>query len=159
MNDARYEDAVFSDRPLRIAATDPDDISVISALIQDAVGLAGEVAWLRRRRRVVLLVNRFRWEDHEVAARQGRAFERVRTALVFDDVLAMRSLGLDPADKDTVYALLSLTFEPGEDGTGRVVMTLAGDGELALEVEALDARLIDLTRPWVAQGAPSHDPD
>ena len=49
-----------------------------------------------------------------------------------------------------VLSLLSLGFEPGPDGTGRVVLVLAGDGAVALEVECLNATLRDVTRPYLA---------
>ncbi|MEM0987397.1 MAG: DUF2948 family protein [Pseudomonadota bacterium] len=156
MSDARYEDAQFADRPLKIAAADADDLQVISTLVQDAVGLAADIAWMPRRRRFVMLLNRFRWEDREAATRDRRSFERVRAALVAEDVRRVRSQGLDPNDKDTVYSVLNLAFEPGEDGTGTIHVTLAGDGELVLEVETLDLKLSDLTRPWQARGAPDH---
>ena len=59
---------------------------------------------------------------------------------------------------DMVLSILSLTFTPGEDGMGRVEITLAGDGAIALEVEAVNAALQDVTRPYVAPSrkAPEH---
>jgi len=55
--------------------------------------------------------------------------------------------------------LLSLSFEPGQDGAGRLEITLAGDGAVALDVEVLDVTLQDVTRPYIAQSrsAPSHN--
>ena len=157
--DASFLDVAFSDRPLRLAAETAEDLDVISTLAQDAVGQVGDIAWMPRRRRLVLLVNRFRWEDHDAAARQRRAFERVRTALVFDSVLGVRSNGLDPADRETVFSILRIGFEPAEEPGGRVVIDVAGDGALAVSVECLDARLVDLSRPWSARGAPDHQLD
>lgn len=159
MTDATFEDGAFSDQPLKLAAAGADDLTVVSALVQDAVGVTREISWMPRRHRLVLLVNRFRWEDREAADREGRASERVRSAIVIDGVLGVRAKGLDPQERETVYALLSVSFEAGEDGAGVLVLTLAGDGELALDVEMLDLRLIDLTRPWEASGQPDHDPD
>ncbi|MEO8531846.1 MAG: DUF2948 family protein, partial [Deltaproteobacteria bacterium] len=62
-------------------------------------------------------------------------------------------------DKDTIYSLLSLAFTPGEDGTGTLELTLAGDGAIRLEVEALDVTLKDMTRPYKALSGkrPNHD--
>jgi len=161
MTDARFEDAGFADQPLRLAIQEPDDLPVVSALIQDAVGLAGEISWMPRRRRLAILLNRFRWEDREAAEKQRRGFERVRSALVFDSVRAVRTSGLDPAEKDMIYAVLQISFAPGEDGAGTVTLDLAGDGMLALDVECLDGRVIDLSRPWLANasGAPDHELD
>lgn len=154
--DARFEDG--AERPLRLRAEAAEDLAVVSALLQDAVAQTAEIAWARRRRRFSLLVNRFRWEDAEDARRQGRPFERVRTLLMFDDVLAARSDGIDPADRETVLELLSIDFAPGEDGTGTIRLVFAGDGEIALDVECIDATLADVTRPYEAPSgrAPTH---
>lgn len=158
-DDARFEDAPLSDRPLRLRAETADDLQVVSALVQDAVGKVGDVAWLPKKRRLVVLMNRFRWEDAASARGARRPFERVRTALTLDGVMAVKARGISPADREAVYALLALDFEPGEDCSGRIVARLAGGAELAAEVECLDASLEDLTRPWqaVAAGAPDHD--
>ena len=151
MADARFRDG--EEGPLRLLAQGAADMPVLSALLQDAVLTAGDMYYDRRRRRFAALVNRFRWEDRDEAAREGRPFERVRSLLAVEDVLAAKVMGIDPARKDEVLSILSLGWEPGEDGTGRLTLILAGDGAVALEVEALDARLEDVTRPYIA---PSH---
>ena len=123
---------------------------MVSALLQDAVGETAEIAWSRRHRRFTLLLNRFRWEDAPAAERQRRPFERVRAVLAVDSVLRARTSGLDPQDRGLVLELLAIAFDPGEDGAGTLRLILAGDGEIALEVECLDVRLADVTRPYVA---------
>lgn len=157
MEDARFEDGASADTPLRLMIETEEDLKVASALLQDAVGTAGDVSWMPRRRRMALAVNRFRWEDREAADKQRRPYERVRSTLVIDSVLSVKTRGLDPSDTETTFALLGMAFEPGEDGAGRLVLQLAGDGDLALEVECLDLRLSDVSVPWVAKaGAPDH---
>ncbi|WP_050526283.1 DUF2948 family protein [Pseudorhodobacter aquimaris] len=148
MSDARFEDG--ADSPLALMVAEAADVEVISALLQDAVFAGGDMRYDAKRREFALLLNRFRWEDRDAAERTGRAYERVRTVLMFRDVLAVQTQGIDPKDPDTVLSLLAISFEPGEDGAGRVVLTLAGDGALALKVEALNADLRDVTRPYVA---------
>ena len=156
MADARFEDGDVA--PLRLIAQSAADVPVISALLQDAVLPVGEMRLDRKRRRLVALVNRFRWEDREAALNAGRPYERVRSLLTIEDVLAAQTLGVDLSSRDTVLSILSLDWQPGQDGTGRLVLTLAGDGAVALEVEALDARLDDVTKPYVAPSrrAPDH---
>ncbi len=155
MSDASFEDG--AEAPLRLQARDSEDLKVISALVQDAVFPATEMAWDRRRRRFALLVNRFRWEDGTRAARAGD-FERVQSLLVVSDVLGVASQGIDRNDPDLVLSVLTLDFLPGEDGAGHVSLTLAGDGEIRLAVECLDVALRDVTRPYRAPSgrAPSH---
>jgi hypothetical protein len=156
MDDARFEDA--AERPLRLKAETPEDLAVLSALLQDAVGKVGDVVWMRRRRRLVVFLNRFRWEDRDAAARAGRPFERVRSALLIDSALAVRAMGVAPGRKDQTVSLLSIDFEPGEDCAGVVHLILAGDGEIAIDVECLDISVADVTRPYLAPSgkAPEH---
>ena len=155
MADARFRDG--EEGPLRLLAQEASDVPVLSALVQDAVLTAGDMSYDRRRRRFAALVNRFRWEDRDEAAREGRPFERVRSLLAVEDVLAAKVMGIDPGQKDEILSILSLAWEPGEDGTGRLILILAGDGAVALEVEALDVRLEDVTRPYIAPSR--HVPD
>lgn len=157
MSDARFEDG--GEAPLRLVAQDAEDLKIISALLQDAVLPVTELKLDAKRRRFALMLNRFRWEDRDQAEHVGRSYERVRSVLVVEDVRKVQSMGIDRADKDLVLSLLSMSFEPGLDGTGRLILTLAGDGAVALDVEALDVRLDDVTRPYRAPSGkiPSHD--
>jgi hypothetical protein len=159
MSDARFEDGV--ERPLRLAAETPEDLAVLSALAQDAVSTVADVGWMPRRRLFTLLVNRFRWEDAQAAERERRPFERVRALLSVRSALRVRSHGLDPADRDTVFSVLALEFAPGADGAGTLRILLAGDGEIAVDVECLDVAFADVARPHVALAgrAPAHKAD
>ena len=148
MNDATFADG--EDRPLRLRALDAEDLGVIAALTQDAVFPASDMVWKTDRRRFAILLNRFRWEDAALAEARGRAFERVRSVLSIEDVQAVRSTGVPKGDADTVLSLLGLTFRAGEDGQGTIVLTLAGDGEIEVRVEALEVLLRDVTRPYRA---------
>lgn len=157
MSDARFEDG--GEAPLRLVAQDADDLRVVSTLLQDGVLPVTEMKHDPKHRRFALMVNRFRWEDRDEAERLGRAYERVRSVLVVEDVLKVRSMGFDRGDKDLVLSVLSLDFVPGVEGTGCLTVTLAGDGAIALDVEALDVRLDDVTRPYRAPSGkvPVHD--
>ncbi len=153
--DARFEDG--REAPLHLKALEPDDLPVISSLVQDSVFPVTEMRWQARDRRFALLLNRFRWEDTG-GARPGRAPERVQSLLVIGDVQMVASQGVDRRDTDLILSLLSITFEESEDGTGRVVLTFAGDGAIACNVEALDVTLKDVTKPYIApsKAAPRH---
>ncbi len=157
MTDARFQDG--GEEPLRLVAQDAEDLKVISSLVQDAVLPVTELKYDAKRRRFAALINRFRWEDRVEAERVGRAYERVRSVLVVEDVRKVQTLGFDRTDQDLVLSLLSMSFEPGEDGTGRLTLVLAGDGAIALDVEALEVRLDDVTRPYRAPSGkvPRHE--
>ncbi len=159
MADARFEDG--DEGPLHLLAQEAADVTVLSALVQDAVLPLAEMKLDRPRRRFAALLNRFRWEDREAAERAGRPFERVRSLLTVEGVLSARTMGIDLREKEAVLSVLSLDWLPGEDGSGRLTLVLAGDGAVALEVEALDLRLEDVTKPYLAPSRkmPSHGTD
>lgn len=154
--DASFEDG--AERPLRLRAEDSDDLQVISAFVQDAVLPASEMRWQARQRRFAMLLNRFRWEDKDRAARRNRPVERVQSVLAFDDVGTVQTAGVS-RDTDTVLSVLAVAFAPGDDGAGRIEITLAGDGAIGLDVECINVTLQDVTRPYLAPSrhVPDHD--
>lgn len=155
-DDATFEDGV--EKPLRLKALDADDLGILSGLVQDAVFPGTEIKWDRAARRFAVLLNRFRWEDVDSAKARKRDYERVQSVLMVEDAMRVQSQGVDPRDGDVVLSLLSVTFEAGQDGGGFVELTLAGDGAIRVEVEALEVVLKDVTRPYVApsKAMPDH---
>lgn len=148
MADARFQDA--DPAPLALLASDAEDLTVIATLAQDAVLPVTEIAYDGRQRQLALLLNRFRWEDAEAARRENRPYERVRAVLLVRDVVRVQSDGIDRADKDLILELLTLQWQAGEDGAGRLLLEFAGDGTLVIDAECLNVELRDVTRPYVA---------
>lgn len=158
--ESRIADARFADAdpaPLALMAEDEQDLRILSALLQDAILPASEMSYDPRGRTLALLLNRFRWEDAEQAAAEGRDYERVRSVLLIRDVQRVLSDGIS-RDADTVLELLAMVWQPGADGTGRLLLEFAGDGTLAAELECINIDLRDVTRPYraVSGKAPAH---
>ena len=143
--DASFEDG--RETPLYLGAVDSDDLRVIASLTQDAVFPITQMSWRPKDQQFALLLNRFRWEDRG-RARHGA--ERVQSVLVFNSVYRVASHGIDRSEKDVVLSLLSIEYEPEATGGDFIVLTLAGDGAIRLQVEALDVTLKDVTRPYKA---------
>lgn len=143
--DASFEDG--TEKPLRLVALDAADLQVVSALCQDAVFPATEMQWRPKLKRFGLLLNRFRWEDIPDSERAGRRPERVQCVLAVENVLRVASQGVDRADADTILSVMSVTFDEAESA---VLLTLAGDGAIRLQVEELEVALRDVTRPYAA---------
>jgi hypothetical protein len=143
--DARFEDG--REAPLNIGAMDAEDLKILSALCQDAVFPASEMRWDRRARQFALLLNRVRWEDRGQDRHQP---ERVQSVLIFENVTGVASQDVPKGDTDTILSLLSADFTEAEPPSGHILLTLAGDGAIRLSVEAVEARLRDVTKPYVA---------
>ena len=157
MSDASFHDA--DQGPLMLRAEAPEDVAVLSMLVQDAVLTGADVTFDRKRRQLAMLINRFRWEDVEDAQREGRPFERVRALLVVSDITGIRSAGIDRGDDDEVLSLLALQWLPGADGTGQLQLDFAGDGTIQVDAECITIDLRDVTQPYLAPSGhmPTHD--
>jgi hypothetical protein len=142
-------------RALRLIAEDSADLEVISSAVQDAVLKAENLKYDRKRRRFTLEVNRFQWEDSKTKrGPQGR----VRSLLAIDGVLAVKTRAITKADPDLVLSILSIQFEAAsEPPGGKISILFSGDGELALEVEAIDATLLDSAYEWTTRQRPDHE--
>jgi hypothetical protein len=134
---------------LRLLAQDADDLAVISAALQDAVGKVGDIAFEPAARRLTLAFNRYRWE--------GKGGERVRCALQIGSVMGVQARRIRRAAKDAVVELLAVAFEPGDAPGGTVTLSFAGGGDLRASVECLDAVLADVSDPWSTPRKPTHD--
>lgn len=144
----------MSESGLRLLAQDAEDLKVLSAAAQDSLARLGDLQFDSRERAFTLAINRFRWEQDE------RRKERVRAILRFDSVLAVRSRNLRQGADDAIVELLAVEFEPapGEENPGGVIrLILAGGGELRLEAELIEARLMDVSAPWPARRRPDHE--
>lgn len=138
-------------RLLKLAAQDAEDLQILSARLQDAVGKLKDFVWLPKQHRFAAVVNRFQWEAGQNL--------RVRAGLHFDGVLKVQSHNLKLGASEAVVALLAIGFTPngGDDPGGIIELTFAGGGVIRLTVEMIDAELADLTQPWAARGKPEHE--
>lgn len=143
-------------KPLRLFTEEAEDLKIIAAAVQDAVVKAGNLKYEQKKRRFGLEINRYRWET--APTRKGEPGERVRALLAFDGVLSVKTRAVTKADPELILSLLSVEFTPdAEPPGGKVTLLFAGDGEIELTVEALDASLIDSDYVWPTRHVPSHE--
>lgn len=157
MQDARFEDV--NDAPLRLVCYSEEDISVASTLLQDAVLSSADMSYDKKRRQFVLLLNRFRWEDKVKAEQERRPYERVRSLVVIEDVLAVGALGIEQGNQSQILSLMSLRVAPDKDEKYELMLDFAAGASVRLEVEAVGVRVEDVTRPHKALSdrAPEHN--
>ena len=143
--------AALAQEPLRLIAEDAEDLKMIAAALQDAVGRIGDISYEPDGRTLTIALNRFRWE---AGHQRG---ERVRAALQLGGVLSVKARKLRQGAPDAVLALLDIGFEPGEAPGGVVAFIFAGGGDLRCAVECIDVVLADVSGAWPARGKPEHD--
>ena len=138
---------------LKFAVLDEEDLEVVSTHLQDAVVKVADVLWRPSESRVVVALNRFDWES---AQSDRPEYRRRRSALRFERVQACKCRSLDPAGKDAVLNLLAVEFAETDSPSGVVSLIFSGGAVLRLEVECLEAELVDLGPVWSAAKCPQH---
>jgi hypothetical protein len=141
---------------LKLIALDAEDLSVLSAHLQDAVLRIADVAYLPRENRFAAIANRFDWLTAADGKTGSGAYARRRAAMRFERVLGAQLQGIDLANKSAVLALLAISFEPAEAPEGYVTLHFADGAAIRLHVECIEAELKDLGPVWQAKSKPQH---
>ncbi|EFO28853.1 putative cytoplasmic protein [Roseibium sp. TrichSKD4] len=140
---------------LKLAALDAEDLQVLSAHVQDAVLLVGDIRYLPKENKAVFVMNRFVWDKD--ADRRTKEHERRRAALSFAQVKAMKASKLRQDSKDAVLELLAITFEADDEPSGKIRLDFAGGPSILLEVDCIETQLADLGAAWGTPNKPEHD--
>ena len=143
--------------PLKLLALDEEDLKIVSAHVQDAVMKVGDLDFISTSRQFVVPMHRFAWEK-DASARQPQP-ERRNSVLHFDRVSSARLSGISRDRPGDVLSLLAVTYAATDVPAGTVDLVFAGGGTIRLEVECIEARLVDLGGVWEASSRPAHETD
>lgn len=137
---------------LRWQAEDSHDLTLLSSALQDGIVEVGNISYDRKGRNFTLLLSRFRWELDDYGKGQ-----RVAAALRIDSVLAVKARGINRTNPEGKAVLLSCEFvADDEPPSGQMRLVFAGGGEIAIDVECIDAMLVDIANPRNARARPDH---
>lgn len=138
---------IVADRK-RLLARTVEDLSVVAALLQDALLPLGDMAFLPDERAFVMACSRFRWEMGDDA----KSHERVHAGLRFDTVGTVTYRGIRRSDRSQFLSLLTISYDEGV-----VVLHFSGGGMIRLSVDELHCVLEDFGEPWPTFSVPNHD--
>jgi hypothetical protein len=136
---------------LKLIALDADDLSVISAHVQDARVQPSDIIWIWRQseKRLVVGMSRLDWEQTLDGEAEPR---RLVAALRFDRVLACKSRDIDLEAPDTVLDLVGIEFHVQDAPGGSALLLFAQGGAIRLDVECLECELTDLGADQLGTG-------
>jgi hypothetical protein len=142
--------------PVKFVALDRDDLEVVSTHLQDALVKVADIMWRPQEKRLVVSLRRFDWLSAEAVRPELR---RCHSVLRFERVNSCKCRCVNPAGKDAVLNLLAVEFAGTDAPAGVVTLMFSGGGVLRLEVECLEAQLLDLGPYWPAAERPVHAED
>lgn len=160
-------------RPLRLTARDPEDLAVLSSMLQDAICSPSDMGFAPRDGLFALAVNRFCWEtaperaeapaiENETgdAADLGPVYRRTQCGVRFQGVRRASTQGFRLTERGRLLSLLAVTAETGNGADGRgatIILTFAGGPRLRLDADAIRASLEDFGTPWPTTRRPRHE--
>jgi hypothetical protein len=96
-------------------------------------------------------MNRFRHEEEEPS--------RVRSAMHFDYVSSIKTLGIDIDSNEDILVLLAVRFKTLNNPGGSIYLEFSNNKSLALTVENIEGFLTDVGKPWLIRNKPDHEKD
>ena len=142
----------------KLIALDMEDLTIVSAHMQDAVTSVARMAFDAQNQAFVLEMNRFVWENSKTNWNPftKRKSERRNCILHVAQVQSVSSQGINRKKSDVILSLFAVQFMPGKTPSGQVELVFAGNKTLRLDVECLEVQMTDMGGAWAAGAQPHH---
>ena len=139
---------------LKLIGKNQEDLKVISAYSQDSIVNVKDMVFLKENRTFVMIANRYMWEDVEKGVfRQNR---RIRCAIKFEEVLAVKSKNINQKNKNKPLECLAIACNLITDNNYDINFFFSGDSVITLVSEAIEVVMHDLGKPWNVKHVPIH---
>lgn len=140
---------------LKLLALDDEDLTVISAAMQDAVLRVEDLEYDKKNNQFLFTANRFAWEKRKGFLKKSH--ERRRTILAFKRVHDVKMRGFNAGNGDEVLSLLALRFVETDEGPeGQLELVMSGNAGILLNVECIEVQLTDTGGAWETRFKPKH---
>ena len=136
---------------LKLIAQNDEQLTILSSLAQDSIIKSNEMGYDKKNKRFALLMNRYRHEEENPS--------RIRTAIHFDYVESVKSVGIDKESKDEILVLLAIRFEIKSKPSGVIFLEFSNNKSISFDVESVEAFLTDMGEPWKISNRPDHGED
>ena len=138
----------------KLIARTEDDLSVVSAHLQDAIANISEIANLEKSKIFLMQLNRFMWEDVEKGV--FRKNKRIRTILKFENVIKVHSKNINQSKKDKFLDFLTIESNQMPDNNYEMKIVFAGDSVIKVISEVIEVTLDDQGEAWETKNKPKH---
>ena len=143
------EKEIIMSNILKLIAQNDEQLTILSSLAQDSIIKSNEMGYDKKNKRFALLMNRYRHEEDNPS--------RIRTAIHFDYVNSVKSVGIDKQSEDDILVLLAIRFEDKSKPSGLIFLEFSNNKSISFDVESIEAFLTDMGEPWKIPKKPVHD--
>ncbi|MDG1708656.1 MAG: DUF2948 family protein [Emcibacteraceae bacterium] len=144
---------------LKLKAQDEEDLTIISAYLQDAVTVVGDFSYSSSSRIFALMLNRYQWEDHKIStdSDDNKCCHRIRSGCHFENIIGVSAQNIPQNNKKHILDLLAIELAELENGNMAIDLIFAGEGVIRLEAELIEASMQDIGEPYKAKCHPKHE--
>ena len=139
---------------LKLLGTNQEDLKIISAYLQDSILIVKDIVFLKQNRIVVMIVNRFMWENIEKGV--FRQNKRIRCAVKFEEVIKVESKNINQKNKNKPLECLAIKSSSIFDEVYKIKIFFAGNSIITIISEVIEVALHDLGKPWNVKHIPIH---
>ncbi len=139
---------------LKLIGRNKGDLRVISAYLQDSIVSVKNIAFLKKNRIFIMILNRFMWEDLEKGV--FRQNKRIKCALRFEEVLKAKSQKINQKNKNKILECLAIKCIDTLDSSYKISIYFSGGGAITLISETIDVTLDDFGESWNVKHLPVH---
>ena len=139
---------------LKLIAKTQDDLSVVSAHLQDSIVNISDIANLIKNKIFLMQLNRFMWEDIEKGV--FRKNKRTRTILKFENVINVSKKNINLKNKERFLDFLAIESNLLPDKSYEINLIFSGDTMIRVEAEVIEVTLDDQGSPWESKVKPKH---
>lgn len=122
---------------LKLIALDHEDLTVISAHMQDAQLCIGDMTYIPEKQRFVLAARR------ALHAESSSSIQTCYSGVHFDRVKAVRLLHIDQSRQEDVLTFIGILFEAENPPGGKITLLFKNDKSIQLDVECIEVQFRD----------------
>ena len=139
---------------LKLIGKKLEDVKVISAYLQDSIVTLKNIAFLKKNRIFVMILNRFMWEDVEKGF--FRKNKRIKSAVRFEEVIKVKSQNVNQKNKNKSLELLAIKSTKNIDENYNIKIFFSGGSLITMIAENIDVVLNDFGETWNTKHTPVH---
>jgi hypothetical protein len=149
---------MIEDNKLKLKAVAPEDIKILSALLQDGLVAASDMNYQKGQASFVMLINRFCWEqdnDSDAATHSNRCLCGLKVGYVKQ--VSQRGMS---TEANQFYNILSITYEEDKENekvADRLTFTFSDGYGIRLVLDELSLILQDIAPPHPGLARPQHN--
>tara|TARA_A100001011_G_C14199541_1_gene795037 strand:+ start:370 stop:858 length:489 start_codon:yes stop_codon:yes gene_type:complete len=145
----------YTDRPISLRCRKPQDLEVVSSLLQDALVGNADLRFEKSKNNFLFVANRFCWE---VATKisKDKSYYRVLSGVNVQNVTSVKHKNLSQYKDENLASFYNLLTIEYDSDKNEVTLVFAQNISVKLIVSELDIFIRDIAVPYPTTQIPNH---